>query len=365
MNIKLLRVKDYRNLEDTEIEFSDGINVFTGENAQGKTNILEAVWYFSACKSFRCSDDKEFIKDGKTVTVIESVFNENNRDNEARIVISTDKRREIKKNDVKIKASEMIGSFKTVIFFPEQLFLVKGSSEQRRKFLDFAISQLKPKYIEYLSKYNKILTQKNYMLRNNREEIKDTISQWNYALAGYGAYITVIRNSYIEKLKPIAERVCSEISDGRDKLELFFEASYNSSEIFDYTVEEYKNLLFEKMESISTEEINSGHSLIGSHRDDFSFSINGKSAKTLASQGQQRSCVISLKEAEADLIKEVSGEYPVLLYDDVFSELDATRKKYLLNKLCNKQVILTCCENIDGYNTMNGKIFTVSGGKVF
>ena len=177
MNIKFLKVKDYRNLEDTEIEFSDGINVFTGENAQGKTNILEAVWYFSACKSFRCSDDKEFIKEGKTVSILESVFNENDRDNETKIIIPADKRKEIYKNDVKIKASEMIGAFKTVLFYPEQLFLVKGSSEQRRKFLDFAISQLKPRYIEYLSKYNKILAQKNHMLRNNREEIKDTLNE--------------------------------------------------------------------------------------------------------------------------------------------------------------------------------------------
>lgn len=364
MNIKHIKVKDYRNLEDAEIEFSDGMNVLTGENAQGKTNILEAVWYFSACKSFRCSDDKEFIKEGKKECNISSVFKENDRENEAKIIISTEKRREIYKNDIKIKASEMIGSFKTVLFYPEQLFLVKGASDQRRKFLDFAISQLKPKYIEYLSKYNKILAQKNCMLRNSREEIKDTISQWNIALAGYGAYITIIRNKYLEKIKPIASRVCSEISEGRDTLDFIFEASDKTERLFEYSIEEYKNILFDKMESISAEEIGAGHSLIGCHRDDFSFMVNGKQAKTLASQGQQRSCVISLKEAEAEMIKEISGEYPVLLYDDVFSELDVTRKKYLLNKLKNRQVILTCCENIDEYNDFDGRIFTISNGKV-
>lgn len=363
MKAEKISFRNYRNLIDGEIELSEGVNIFTGQNAQGKTNLLEGIWLFSSCRSFRGSDDKDFINTNKDFCELNASFTKNGRTSFAKIKIARGKRKELFRNDAKVRPAELVGSFNTVLFFPEQLFLVKGAPEQRRKFLDFAISQLKPKYLEYSSEYAKLLAQKNHILKSGRQDMLSTIEQWNQGLARTGAYISYMRKSYLDRIFPYAQRVSGDISNGKEELSLSFIPSGFDVEFCD-NVSDIENAVFNKMNSILEEEIGAKHSLIGCHRDDFSIGLNGMPAKTFASQGQQRSCVIALKIAEAEFIKDMTGEYPVMLFDDVFSELDSMRKKYILNHIKDKQVIVTCCEPIDGLSDGEAAVFTVDNGRV-
>ncbi len=364
MKAEKIGFKNYRNLVDDEIELSEGVNIFTGQNAQGKTNILEGIWLFSSCKSFRGSDDKDFINTEKDFCELNAAFTKNERTNEARIKISRGKRKELYRNDAKVRPAELVGSFNTVLFFPEQLFLVKGAPEQRRKFLDFAIFQLKPRYLEYSAEYAKLLAQKNHILKNGRPDMLSTIEQWNAGLAKTGAYISFMRKSYLDRIFPYAQKVSGEISGGKEELSLsFIPSGFREGEFCD-NLSDIEEIIFNKMNSLTYEEIAAKHSLVGCHRDDFVIGLNGMPAKTFASQGQQRSCVIALKSAEAEFIKDTVGEYPVMLFDDVFSELDSMRKKYILNHIKDKQVIVTCCEPIDGLSNGEAAVFTVDGGRV-
>lgn len=364
MLAETLSFRRYRNLKDDQISFSDGVNILTGMNAQGKTNILEAVWFFSSCRSFRGSEDRDFIRNGENGCDITLQYKRNGRSCEAKALISEEKRRILYHNDVKVRPSELIGNFSTVLFYPEQLFLVKGAPEQRRKFLDFAIAQLSPRYIEALARYSRLLLQKNRILRDAEPSLLDTLSQWNAEIAKCSAYVTYLRKEYIDRILPSVTQVGTEISEGKEKLGLDFLPSGIHEEEKPSSLSEWESAISESLERHLTAEIAAGHSLVGCNRDDFSITVNGLSAKSFASQGQQRSCVIALKCAEADLLAEKVGEYPVMLFDDVFSELDSSRKKYMINKILGKQVIVTCCEPVEGLTDGEAKVFTVDDGKI-
>lgn len=362
MIIKKIEFKNYRNLKDGFVEFSDGTNVITGDNAQGKTNLLEAVWLFSSCKSFRENDDKNFINSDRDFCEIAAEYEKNGMESISKMKFYRSKRKEIIKNDYKIKPAEQIGSFNTVLFYPEQLFLIKGAPEQRRKFLDFAISQLKGKYIENLSACHKILMQKNKILSTNTD-MYDSLDEWNIHLAKVSSYITYMRNNYLKQIEPFVKQVINDISSNTETIEFEFLPSGFSDGGLPDSLDEIRERLLIKLNSLKEAEMQAKHALVGCQRDDFNVYLNGKNAKNFASQGQQRSCVIAMKLAEADFINLINKEYPIMLFDDVFSELDKNRKEYLLSCIKDRQVILTCCEPIDELKN-NANILTVKDGVI-
>lgn len=358
MFIKSLSTENFRNLFSQEIKFDSGVNIFTGYNAQGKTNIIEALWLYSSCKSFRTSKEIELINHDKTYATTDLVFQKDGRTQSAKMKFHTAKRHEFYLNEIKVKPSELIGNVTSVMFFPEHLDLLKGGPEGRRKFIDLAICQVKPKYYAYLSEYNKTLFQRNNVLKSEDKSLLDTLEVWDVKLSKLGAFLYLTRKNYIKLLLEYASSVIDEISLGKEKLCLYYESECSECN----TMVEAEELLIGKMLNSREKDIKVGYTNVGVHRDDCDITLNGLSAKSFGSQGQQRSCVMAMKIAEADILNSVYGEYPVMLFDDVFSELDSKRKAYIVSKIKDKQVIITACEDPESLG--KAKLFTVKNGMV-
>jgi len=354
MIIKNISIKNYRNIESAEIGFENGINILLGENANGKTNAVEAIYKFAYGKSFRTKNNAETInfEQDYSELMLEYISERNNRVNKMSVRLGRDKIKKFDYNGIGLKkVSEFIGNFRAVLFTPDHLGLVKGSPENRRKFIDTAISQIKPVYLSYISAYERVLTQRNYMLKLIREkgESKDNLAQfyiWTKKLVRYCAVITRYRGEYIERLKEFAPEFYSGLSGGRESISLAYISHVNKD---NQDFQDYKN--FEECESLydsvfasrNKEELSCGTSLYGAHRDDLDISIDGRAARGIASQGQQRSAVLALKLAEGNIARVSHGEYPVFLFDDILSELDKTRQDFILKNLEGRQVIITCC----------------------
>lgn len=336
MYVKKLKLSGFRNYKSEEFEFLPDTNILYGNNAQGKTNALEALYIFSIGKSFRTQQDRELINFKENFTKLSVEYDDKIRSNEIEIVIRRDRKKQIKINDIPIsKMGDLIGKFTVILFSPDELNLTKGAPGERRKFLDIAISQLRPKYYHILRRYNKVLEQRNNLIKKLRAlsdpSFKDTIYVWNEKLAEYGMAIIDYRKNFIEKLSEFSKKIHFEIS-GED-----FEIKYKPA--FS-TKEEFK----EKLDNSIDKEIEQGFTMYGPHRDDLEIITEGKDIKTYGSQGQHRSAVLALKLSQADMIYEDSGEYPILLLDDIMSELDSGRRQYLVNKIKDKQVIITCTD---------------------
>lgn len=351
MILKSIRLCDYRNYVDETIDFDPCSNIIYGKNAQGKTNIIEAIWLFTSGKSFRTSNEREFIKKECYGSSVTGFFSGNGRDYETKLNFFLDKSKEIFINDVKVKQKEMFGKFPAVLFYPESLSLIKSGPDTRRKFLDNSICQIKPRYIDILFEYNRILLQKNRLLKSFGKNIDDTIEIWNARQAKLSSIISNTRKTYCEKLTDYALKYLSEISCKTENLTVNYSISGGTSDEYD---------LFNKICSSYKQEKVTGFTQIGAHKDDFEFFINGISSKKYASQGQQRSIVLCLKLAEADIIAEVGSKYPLLLFDDVLSELDSQRKTFITNCIKDKQVIITSCEMPC---ESEGKIINIKNGK--
>ena len=352
MILKSVALRDYRNFTLETVDFCEGSNIISGKNAQGKTNLIESVWLFTSGRSFRTPNEKEFIRNGCEAASISAVFHGHGRDYEAELKFFANKTKQIQINGIKVKQCEMLGKFPAVMFFPEQLSLIKSGPDVRRKFLDMSISQIKPRYYSVLSEYNRVLAQKNHLLKNPRGADLDTLEIWNARQAKLSAIISNTRRTYCEKLTRNALPYLSEISGETEALTVEYITSGETSD-------EYE--LYKKICSLKNEEIESGYSQIGAHKDDFDLFINGSSSRRFASQGQQRSIVLCLKLAEADMMEEVLGEYPLLLFDDVLSELDDQRKEFITNRIKGRQVIITSCDVPDG---VGDKILWVENGKI-
>jgi len=352
MILKSIALRDFRNFTSEKVEFCDGSNIISGKNAQGKTNLIEAVWLFTSGKSFRTPNEKEFIRNGCEAASITGIFSGHGRDYEAELRFFANKTKQISINGIKVKQCEMLGKFPAVMFFPEQLSLIKSGPDVRRKFLDMSISQIKPRFYSVLSEYNRVLAQKNHLLKNAKNENLDTLEIWNARQAKLSSIISNTRRTYCEKLTKNALNYLSEISGETEALTVEYTVSGD-------TTNEYE--LFNKICSLKKEEIESGYSQMGAHKDDFDLFINGSSSRRFASQGQQRSIVLCLKLAEADMMAEVHGEYPLLLFDDVLSELDEQRKDFITNRIKGKQVIITSCDVPDG---VGEKVLWVENGKI-
>ena len=349
MYINRIKLKNFRNYEEQEIELEPNINIFYGDNAQGKTNIIESIFLCAIGKSYRTSKDKELIKFDKDYTSVNIEFEKSDRSGKIKIDIGNKK--EIYVNGIKIKKlSELLGNLNIVIFTPDDIQILKEGPQKRRRFLDIMIGQLRPNYIHYLNLYNKTLEQRNNYLKQIRLENKseDMLEIWNEKLAEYGEKIFTYRNEFIEKIKNIH----NDITSNNEKIKIEYESNCSNKE-------EYIKLLKERTKL----DIIKGFTTKGVHRDDFVIYINNEPVNIYGSQGQNRTVILSLKIAELQVIYDEIGEYPILLLDDFMSELDEKRRNNFIDNIKNTQVIITCTEKIKNINTEH-KIFNVKKGEI-
>ena len=364
MIVKRLQFDGFRNLHKGEIYPHSGVNVIFGTNAQGKTNLLEAIWLLSGNKSFRGSRESELINFNSEYAALRIDFFSEERDQNAELLLRRGKK-DVKLNGVKKTSSAaLIGKLCVVVFSPEHLSLVKSGPAQRRRFIDSAVCQIKPAYGETLAEYKKTLAQRNALLKDIplHSELLDTLEIWDYRLAVLGASIIRMRINYIEKLSERASQYHLGISNGTEKLDIKYICSV-PRELCDTGIS-VRDVLSEKISLARADDIKDRVTSIGPHRDDIEILINGENARIYGSQGQQRSCVLSMKISEAELLKMACEQEPVILLDDVLSELDAKRQEYLLNKISDRQVFITCCEAASVERLKIGKLFEVKNGIV-
>ena len=362
MVVKSFSYENYRNLKDDEIIPSEGINVIYGDNAQGKTNLIECLWLFTGGRSFRGSKDSELITFGKKFSRTKLCFYSQEREQKIELLIQSKKRSAVLNNVPKNYLSQIVGSFCAVVFSPDHLTLIKKGPEERRGFIDGAICQIKPSYAASLSRYKKILNERNSLLKDipRHRELEDTLDIWDNCLADEGASIAEERYKYIKELSGPAKGFYEGISRGKEELNLEYRTSYGG--IDEMSRQQLRKIILNSLIEKRKDDIYCGFTTSGIHRDDLTVKINNKDARSFGSQGQQRSAVLSLKLAEAAVSGSKKGEKPVILLDDVLSELDASRQNYLLNKLEGLQVFITCCESeIDCENKIyikNGEIIS-------
>ncbi len=348
MKCNRMKIRNFRNIEEADVRFLDGVNVLIGENAQGKTNLLEAISYTALGKSFRTPHDEDMIRFGEECAEISMDFEDSQREQNLTVRLLTGKRRRIEHNHVKVnRLSDVVGRFRTVLFCPEHLSLIKDGPSERRNFLDVALSQLYPIYLKSLQRYNQILKQRNQLLRQAPEDMKtfrETVEFWSVQLAHEAAVISQYRTRYIRQATKEMKVCFEEMTGGKELPEAIYDASCGLSpeecEDVSLTEQAYLKLLTERYDR----EIGAGSTLWGIHKDDVEVLLNQKSARTFASQGQQRSLALALKLAEGEVCRHICGEMPVFLFDDVFSELDSGRRAYLSEKIRARQVIITSCE---------------------
>lgn len=359
MNVKSLKLKDYRNYRDLYIEFNSGVNVFIGDNAQGKTNILESVYYCSISKSHRTNKDKELIRFGADRADI-SLYVEKERINKTiDINILKDGKKSIDVNSIKIKkVSDLFGTLNSVMFSPEDLKIIKESPEQRRRFLDIELCKMSKKYYYNLVQYNKVLNQRNALLKSNYMNY-DILDVYDEELSKFGAEVIKYRLEYLDKINKYGKQIHMDITFGKEQIEFIY-----SSNIKDFT--SIKENIYNKLIEKRKDDVIRRFTTVGPHRDDFLVKINNNDVKNFGSQGQQRTAVLTIKFASIEVIKETTGEYPVLLLDDVLSELDQKRQGYILNSVKNIQTIITCTDALDINKSFkeNIKIFKVNNGLV-
>lgn len=354
MEVKTLRLVDFRNYKDETITFCPGTNFIFGDNAQGKTNLLEAVCMFTGGRSKRAKSDGELIRFGEKKYMLELSFSDMQRSYEAVISLTANGKKSIKINNVPIKKlSQLMSYFNAVMFSPNELDIVKGSPAVRRRFTDEAISQLSPKYMSQLSQYCKILEEKNGLLKQLKAKgVKSDpmLSVWNEQLAAVGAEISEKRRIFVERMGKTAAETQKEISG--EILDISYKPSISDC---DY---------FEKLERNQRREIEFGTALWGVQRDDIKIQISGRESRLYASQGQQRTAVLALKLAQTEYIYEEKGEYPVILLDDIMSELDINRRSYLAGKIKGRQVLITTTDAEDTDNGGDTKYYKISNGRV-
>ena len=346
-----IKVRNFRNIEEADVSFDKGVNILIGENAQGKTNLLEAIFYSSVGKSFRAAHSSEIIKFGESFAEIDVDFNDGVRDQNINMKIFRDRQRKVEKNHLRIdKMSDIVGSFRAVLFCPEHLSLIKDGPAMRRNYLDIAISRIYPLYMKALQRYNYILKQRNALIKTafeNRESFNATVELWSAQLAKEAAVISKYRVEFVRRVDKCVSECFFDMTGEREKTSISYvgSAHMEESEYLDTSLSEERYFLL--LTSSYDREIAAGATLFGIHKDDIEIKLNGKPARLYASQGQQRSLALALKIAEGDICSEEFGDYPSLLFDDVLSELDSSRREYLLHKIRSKQVIMTTCEAID------------------
>lgn len=357
MYIRSLELNDYRNYDNVNIKFDKGINILYGNNAQGKTNILEAIYLCSTTKSHRGNKDKEIIRFGCTESHIRALFNKNEVDYQIDIHLRNEKSKGIAINGVKLKkAAELLGLANIIIFSPEDLSIIKNGPSDRRRFVDSELCQLDKVYLYNLTNYNKIVNQRNNLLKDIliHPELRDTLDVWDAQLVNIGNKIIERRKIFVDQLNEIISDIHNNISGGKEELEIIYDPNVDN--------DSYE----EKLKKHREKDIRYKLTSVGPHRDDFIFYINDIDTKKYGSQGQQRTAALSLKLAEIRLVEKIAGSTPILLLDDVLSELDGGRQNYLLNSISNIQTIVTCTGLDEFINSRIeiDKIFKITEGSV-
>lgn len=370
MQCKRIEVENFRNIEKACVEFSPHVNLLIGDNAQGKTNLLEAVSLMSIGKSFRGAKDADMIRFGCDSARVALDYADDVRNMRLCSTLFAGRRRKTEQNGLPVsKMSDLVGGLRVVLFCPEHLSLIKSGPELRRNFLDVAISQLKPVYMSALARYNKILKERNRLLKNAAEDpsamrtLKDTIDIWSSQLAHEGATIARYRVHYIKKMGEAASEVFSDMTGGGEVPSFTYEGSAHLESPEAY-MDAYltEKSLYTLLSSSHDREIGATYTLWGPHKDDISITLNGVCARIFASQGQQRSLALAMKLAEGEISRSLCGDYPVFLFDDVQSELDSHRRDYLVNRIRDKQVIMTTCEPSEMERLTDARIVRVKNG---
>ena len=359
MFIKRLQMLNYRNYNVLDISLGPHVNVFMGDNAQGKTNILEGIYYCAFARSHRTSKDRELINWNADNALLSVSVGRERLDKRIDISILKDGKKAIQINKIKIKKiGELFGNFNVVMFSPEDLKIIKDSPGVRRKFIDMELCQLNPKYYYNLVQYNKVLNERNSILRN-RNINKDILEVYDMQLVEFGYNIIMERLEYIKKLNKYSEKIHSDINSGKEKIEFRYTSTIKD-------LENIKDNFYALLEKNRVRDSERGITSVGPHRDDFIVLINDIDTKSYGSQGQQRTAVLTIKFASLKIIKELTGEHPVLLLDDVLSELDFSRKRYILSTIGDIQTIITCTgiEDLYEYLDDKSKVFKVKDGEI-
>jgi DNA replication and repair protein RecF len=366
MRLDALTLHQFRSYEQVELAFDEKSNVIYGENAQGKTNLLEAAVYLSCGKSPRARSDSELIRFDTPAAALEGTITARERTFHTKIDLTRGRKRKISVNGVPLKrAAELSDVLHTVFFCPDDLYLIRAGAAERRRFLDTALCQLRPRYAAALARYNRAYEHKTRILRDSEDKpsLLETLPEFNEELCVTGAMLIHYRAQYCEKLREYAQVAHQECSGGREELGMTYETVSNIHDPA-MPIEELAQALRDHMTAHQSAERASRLCLSGPHKDDLVLSINGRSAKSFSSQGQTRTAALSLKLAEREIHKNAVGEYPVLLLDDVLSELDERRQEYVLNRIAGGQIFITCCENDRLSAMLQGKVFHIRGGKV-
>lgn len=365
MNLNNISIRDFRNYEQLHIDFEPGVNLIVGQNAQGKTNLLEAIAYLGSGKSFRTQKSAEMVRFGADFADIEGEVCSQGREQTLRWVIFSGTRpRQIWRNGVKKKtATDLAGVLQTVLFCPEDLMVLKAGASARRKLGDMALSQLRPNYEAALSEYGRILEQKNHILKDRYENpgLIEILPEYNHRLCQVGALLISYRARFYDGLGKAAGEFHRHFSGGCEDFVLQYKTVSTITDPF-APVATLQQQLQEHLDRHYRAELESAQCLTGPHKDDFDVFLSGLNLKSFGSQGQVRTAAISLKLAQRELMGKQLGQTPVLLLDDVLSELDPTRQDFVLNQITDGQVFITCCE--PGRFTKLGKTIEITNGKM-
>lgn len=370
MYLKTLYLRDFRNYENQTLGLNPGLNIFVGDNAQGKTNLLEAIYVLSLSKSYRTGRETELIKHGATQTTIQAQLQKMARLDLA-VQVSQLANKRLLVNQKATTANAFVGQLNIVLFTPDSLQLVKGSPGDRRRFLDIQICQIDAVYRSTLLKYQRVLRQRNSLLREAQMQrsLLKHLSVWDTQLVALGALVVSRRQEILSILEEFSQKAHQKISHDLENLQVVYAPFYAPSlqEQKGYTLEEIESVFWQELEAKREEEVRRGYTLVGPQRDDLIFLINGLDLKTYGSQGQQRTAVLAYILAELELMFRETGEYPVVLLDDVMSELDQTRRSFLLSILNKKAQTIVTTTNLASFEEktrQEATIFRIEAGTI-
>lgn len=364
MQIDSLTLRDFRNYREQNVAFDPVCNVIFGDNAEGKTNLLEAVYYLSCGKSPRTRLDRELIRFDADAARLTGTIQSGGRTFLTEVSFFRGKRRKISINGVPAKTAAALSErFNTVFFSPDDLALIRDGAAARRRFLDMALCQLRPRYAMALSEYNRAWEQKTRILRDSEErpDLLETLPEFNEQMVRFGAVLIRYRAQYVLRLREYAAATHADCSGGKEHLEITYKTVSQVSDPagdLGQTLEELRRHMAAHAEAEAASRL----CLSGPHKDDLLIAVDGKEARSFSSQGQTRTAALSLKLAEREILKNNTGEYPVLLLDDVLSELDPKRQEFVLNRISGGQVFITCCEDDRLPAMLGGRVLHVKNG---
>lgn len=356
MRIKSLSLKNFRNLTDEFLEFDKGLNILFGDNAQGKTNILESIFLACTTKSHKGSKEKEMIRMGEKEAHLRLFFEKDGNERKIDLHLNKTKSKGMAVDGLVVKkAMDLFGLVNVVFFSPEDLNMVKNGPSERRRFVDMELSQLDRVYLYQLSNYDRVITQRNNLLKQifENESLIDMLDVWDEQLLKFGFSIIKSREKFLSDMNEMIKPIHSKLTGGKEELVLIYEPNVSLDEFSEKLKKSRKNDIYQKV------------TLVGPHKDDIIFMINGQNVRKFGSQGQQRSTALSLKLAEIELFKKITGEKPILLLDDVLSELDRNRQNYLIQAIGDIQTIISCTglEEFVENKKDSGKIYKISEGR--